>query len=419
LVRYQIDLNLVFYDTTAVYFEGEYADSPHIQLGFCRSHRGKKQRKLALNVTGREKFPFLYELLDGGVADVATVQANMTRLLAVLQARGWPVDQVLVVGDRAMISAELVLAYHRANLKYLSALKVMGEPEEALIRSVNEAEFVAHPVDDDHASVEREYTFTHHEQSVSDRALVTLSRTLRRRQRHHRRAQLRERLATLETLAREQLNRRKYKKAAYAWAQIEKQVLRQPGGEFLDVTLTGDDGDLRLRWRLRASALRAAMRLDGKFILVSNDRTRTPAELVACYGEKDKVEKANRTLKGPLRLRPVFLHNDARIEALIFVTMLALLTYSILEMKCRRRGLHLTAEAVLKGFAHLAVIYTVCRDSSVVVRLTSLTRFQLQVVATLTEVTWPRGLAPSDCQPEAAAAGSCPLPDTTRPPALI
>ncbi len=227
--------------------------------------------------------------------------------------------------------------------------------------------------------------------------MITLSRTLRRRQRHHRRAQLRERLATLETLAREQLNRRKYKRAAYAWAQIEKQVLRQPGGEFLDVRLTGNDGELRLTWRLHVPALHAAMRLDGKFILVTNDRTRTPAELVACYGEKDKVEKANRTLKGPLRLRPVFLHNDARIEALIFVTMLA---YAILEMKCRRHGLHVTAEAVLKGFARLALIYTICRDSSLMVRLTPLTRFQQQVVATLAEVTWPLGLAPSDLYPK-------------------
>lgn len=244
----------------------------------------------------------------------------MSRLLAVLQARGWPVDQVRVVGDRAMLSAEIVLAYHRATLKYLSALKVMGEPETALIRSVSEAELLTQCVDDDHASVEREYTFTHQGQAVSDRALVTpslrsgqaLSRALRRRQRHHRRAQLRERLATLQTLARQQLNRRKYKKAAYAWAQIEKQVLRQPGGEFLDVRLTGDDGELRLTWRLNVPALRAAMRLAarGKFILVTNDRTRTPAELVACYGEKDQVEKANRTLKGPLRLRPVFLHNS-------------------------------------------------------------------------------------------------------------
>ncbi len=418
LVRYQIDLNLVFYDTTAFYFEGEYANSSHIRLGFCRSHRGKKQRKLALNVTSREKFPFLYQLLDGEVADVATVQANMTRLLTVLQGRGWPVDTVLVVGDRAMISAEIVLAYHRANLKYLSALKVMGEPEVALIRSVSAAEFLAHPVDDDHASVERKYTFTHQGQSVTDRALVTLSQTLRRRQRHHRRAKIRQRLATLQTIASQQLNRRKYKQAAYAWAQIEKQVLSQPGGEFLAVTLSGEEGDLRLTWQLNVPALRAAMRLDGKFILVSNDRTRTPAELVACYGEKDKVEKANRTLKGPLRLRPVFLHNDERIEALIFVTLLALLTYSILEMKCRRRGLHVTGEAILKGFAHLALIYTVCRDSSVVVRLTPLTRFQRQVVAALALATWPLNLVPGNLHPGGLAVVSNPLPDTQRLPLL-
>ncbi|MBU2447641.1 MAG: IS1634 family transposase [Bacteroidetes bacterium] len=419
LVRYQIDLNLVFYDTTAFYFEGEYANSPHIQLGFCRSHRGKKQRKLALNVTSREKFPFLYQLLDGDVADVATVQANMTCLLAVLRERGWPVDTVLVVGDRAMISAEIVLTYHRANLKYLSALKVMGEPEVALIRSVSAAEFLAHPVDDDHASVEREYTFTYQGQSVTDRALVTLSQTLRRRQRHHRRAKIRERLATLQTIASQQLNRRKYKQAAYAWAQIEKQVLSQPGGEFLTVTLNGEEGDLQLTWQLNVAALRTAMRLDGKFILVTNERTRTPADLVACYGEKDKVEKANRTLKGPLRLRPVFLHNDQRIEALIFVTMLALLTYSILEMKCRRRGLHVTSEAILKGFAHLALIYTVCRDSSVVVRLTPLTRFQRQVVAALAVVTWPLNLAPGDLHPGGQTVVSNPLPDTQRLPLLI
>lgn len=69
-------------------------------------------------------------------------------------------------------------------------------------------------------------------------------------------------------------------------------------------------------------------------------------------------------------------------------------------MKCRRRGLQVTSEAILKGFAHLAVIYTICRDSSVVVRLTPLTRFQQQVVATLAKVTWPPCLAPSDLQPE-------------------
>jgi hypothetical protein len=44
---------------------------------------------------------------------------------------------VLVKGNRAMLSAEIVLAYHKANLKYLGALKVMDETEEVLIRGVS------------------------------------------------------------------------------------------------------------------------------------------------------------------------------------------------------------------------------------------------------------------------------------------
>ena len=104
LIRYRIDLSLVFYDLTAFHFEGAYKNSSCITFGFTRTHKGKKQRKLALNVTAKEKFPFLYQLLDGNVAGVSTVQANMQRPLNVLQERGWPVKAVLVVGDRAMLS---------------------------------------------------------------------------------------------------------------------------------------------------------------------------------------------------------------------------------------------------------------------------------------------------------------------------
>ncbi len=389
LVRYQIDLSLVFYDLTTFHFEGEYKASTAITFGFSRTHQGKKQRKLALNVTAREKFPFLYQLLDGNVADVSTVQANMQRLLQVLQERGWPVNAVLVVGDRAMLSAEIVLAYHRANLKYLGALKVMGETEEALIRSVSEAELRAHPLDDDHLGVKRPYTFEHEGQSVTDVALVTLSPSLRRRQRDHRAQQIRQRLETLRVIAEERLNVRKYKRQAYAEEQIHKQVLAQPGGEFIQVHLEGEDGQLTLSWRLDVAALKQAMVLDGKFLLITNDLTLSAVEMVTRYGEKDKVEKKFRVLKGPIRVRPIFLHKEERIETLIFVNLLALLVYSILEMKCRRHGLHVTGEKVLKGFACLAAVYTRFRDGSIQFRVEELNRFQQGVVQALGSAWWP------------------------------
>ena len=389
LVRYRIDLSLVFYDLTAFYFEGEYKDSSCVTFGFTRRHQGKKQRKLALNVTAKEKFPFLYQLLGGNVADVSTVQANMQRLLKVLQDRGWPVKGVLVVGDRAMLSAEIVLAYHKANLKYLGALKVMGETEEALIRGVSQAELLAHRLDDDHYGVKRPYTFEHKGESVTDVALITLSLPLRRRQRRRRARKIRECLATLQVIAGERLNVRKYKRKGYAEEQIRKQVLAKPGGEFIQVNLSGEDGHLALSWRVDVEALKQAMVLDGKFLLVTNDRTLSEAEMVARYGEKDKAEKAFRTLKSPIRMRPVFLHKDERIEALMFINMLALLTYSILEMKCRRSGLKVTGEAVLKRFAYLSAIYTTFEDGSVQLRVEELNAFQQNVVRALEQSWWP------------------------------
>jgi transposase len=394
LVRYEIDLSLVFYDLTTFYFEGEYRQNQAIVLGHSRPQRGKKQRKLALNVTGQEKFPFLYQLLDGNVADVSTVQANMQRLSKVLREQGWPVDAVLVVGDRAMLSAAIVRAYHRANLKYLGALKVMGEKEKALIRGVSEEQLQAHRLDETHYGVERCHTFEIRKAgwSVTERALVVLSRVLRRQKRKRRAQQIRERVATLQLIATERLNRRKYKRRAYAWEQIQKQVLNQPGGKFLRVVLAGEDGTLRLSWEIDVGALREAMVLDGKFILVTNDRRLSRAEMVTRYGEKDKVEKSFRTVKGPLRLRPVFLHKEERIAGLVFVNMLALLVYSVVEMKCRRAGLMITTETVLKRFAYLALIYTTFVDGSVQVRREPLNRRQREVTRALGEVWWPVSL---------------------------
>lgn len=394
LVRYEIDLSVVFYDLTSFYFEGAYRQNQAIVLGYNRTRKGKKQRKLALNVTAREKFPFVYQLLDGNVADVSTVQENMQRLLNALKKRGWPMDRVLVVGDRAMLSAQIVQAYHRVSLKYLGALKVMGESEEALIRGVSETDLQAHALDKDHYGVERTYTFEVEDEgwSTTDRALVVLSRDLRRKKRKKRARHIRKRLANLKAIATQRLNQRKYKQQAYAWEQIQKQVLNQPGGEFLCVTLDGQDGALQLHWRVDCQALQKAMALDGKFILVTNDPHLSAAEMMARYGEKDKVEKGFRTLKGPIRLRPVFLHKEERIAGLVFINMLALLVYSAVEMKCHRTGLMITAEAVLKQFTYLALIYTTFVDGSVQVRVTPLNCRQQKIVQALRQVWWPTGL---------------------------
>lgn len=72
--------------------------------------------------------------------------------------------------------------------------------------------------------------------------------------------------------------------------------------------------------------------------------------------------------------------------------MLALMVYSVVEMKCRRAGLMITTEAVLKRFTYLAVIYINFVDGSVQMRVEPLNRRQQQVVQALEQIWWPTGL---------------------------
>ncbi len=105
------------------------------------------------------------------------------------------------------------------------------------------------------------------------------------------------------------------------------------------------------------------------------------------------MEKGFRRLKGPIRLRPVYLHKEERIAGLVFVNMLALLVYSVVELKCQRGGLRITTEAVLKRFAYLTVITTTFVDGSVQVRVERLSRRQREVVRAMGHTWWPVGLA--------------------------
>jgi len=73
----------------------------------------------------------------------------------------------------------------------------------------------------------------------------------------------------------------------------------------------------------------------------------------------------------------------------MFINMLALLVYSILEMKCRRGGLVVTGEAVLKGFAYLSAAYTTFVDGSVQLRVEELDTFQRDVAKVLGQSWWP------------------------------
>ena len=84
-------------------------------------------------------------------------------------------------------------------------------------------------------------------------------------------------------------------------------------------------------------------------------------------------EKRFEVVKGPLAVRPVFLHKEERIRALVFCTMVALLLFALLELLVHRAGVPVSAPTVFQQFAPLAVLVLTFRDGTTLHRLTGLT----------------------------------------------
>lgn len=116
------------------------------------------------------------------------------------------------------------------------------------------------------------------------------------------------------------------------------QLLQGTPGLFLRAEAGERDGKPTLRYWREEDAISAAERLDGIYCLISN----VPADeadaatLLAWFKEQEQVERAHRTLKGPLRVRPLFVQNDERIVALLAVCCFALMIYTLIERDARR-----------------------------------------------------------------------------------
>ncbi len=204
-------------------------------------------------------------------------------------------------------------------------------------------------------------------------------------------------LARLGTIGKH-LNSRKYKKKAYTLGplgQIDKAWSKYSSVRSLvDIQLTGEDGQLALSlsFSINDEQVAKAKERDGRYMLGTN-RALSEEEMLTHYKRQDRIEKRIRTTKGPIRVRPMFLHNQERsdssqsatrhIESLVFICMLALLVFSILEMLAKQAGIPMTGESILKQFQTSAVIRTIFRDGNCWKQLAPLTRFQTEFIQAL------------------------------------
>lgn len=394
ITTFALDLSQLCYDITSVSFCGAYEEADLLRYGYSRDHRpDRKQLELGTTVTVEAGVPLDYRVLGGNVADRTTPVENLARLqhlLSLLPPRSLTDDAPVVISDRAMLTLEALVAYRDSGLHCLGPLDpALGQGAvRRLLEGVSEAELAAAPLAYRPARAERGPTWApyhgvqrslelpHPESDrppLSINALVVWSPAKARLDAQLRTTQLTRLEDALTGLA-GKLGKRPYTTRAGVEKRVATLLRRHPARSYLDVTVTGgaEEEPVTLHWERVEEALTEAARLDGRYVLGTTDSRLDANQILARSKRRDVPEKRFATLKGPLAVRPVYLHQEAHIQALVFCTMVALLVFALLELKIHRVQLDLSGHALIAQFASLTVLVLVFQDGSVLRRLAGL-----------------------------------------------
>ena len=284
------------------------------------------------------------------------------------------------------------MAYQDHDLHYLAGLQAHRKVHRELLEQYPTQQFYAHPLaceadgPPSYWGICCPVVFEHKGRQMTHRGLVILSGPMRAAHRQSRAEQL---WALKEALwqVRTKISQPYYRTVKCVQQRANTQLRKSPAGKFMWAHAYADEeGQVYLRWGLDHLALYKADWRDGRYLLVTNDWSLSPQRMLALYRQKDGVEKRFTVSKSDLKVSPVYLHKDERIEAMLLINMLALLAYSLLERQARQNGLQITTRRIIQKLESLDVIETYCWDGSRLCRLVPIDDEQAALLTVLQQV---------------------------------
>ena len=336
---FDAEFDLLLYDLTSTYVEGEAEQNGKAKYGYSRDGRPDcKQVVIALVMTP-SGLPLAYEVMDGNTSDKTTLRAFLDRIEAMygkarrvwLMDRGIPTEAVLQEMRASRQETFYIVGTSRAKVKQYEkqwlelpwqkvrdsvAVKLFAKEGELYVLAKSEGRQAK-------------------ENAIRRKKLARLLRKLRAMQRSGpKRDQLLMRVGAAKTDA----------GRAFGFVTI---TLPKAGQEVSRETFT---------FRLDKVKLKEAELRDGHYLLRTNLVSEDPAVLWERYMQLTQIEAAFKCLKSDLGIRPIHHQLEHRVEAHILVAFLAYCLIVTLKYRLRAHAPGLTPRAVLEKLAAIQML---------------------------------------------------------------
>ncbi len=338
---FSVENEVLLYDVTSTYFEGQAEANPLAQRGYSRDHRPDcKQVCIALVVTF-DGFPLGYEVFAGNTHDSRTLQTIVTSM----EARHGTLGRVWIA-DRGMASADNLAWLRQSGRRY-----IIGAPKSELkkfaaalavggwrtVQEGVEVKLARHPETDETVILCRSADRRNKERAIHDR----FSRRIE---------------AALDRLAARVASAKKRLDTAVVNRRIGRVLQRnQRAAARFKAAPEPDEcpAGFRLRIACNAAFDDWAALSEGACLLRSNISDWSDQQLWKAYIQLTQAEAAFRIQKDQLRVRPIRHRHAERVEAHILVCFLAFVLWKSLEMWQSRAGLGNSPRTVLEELARI------------------------------------------------------------------
>lgn len=336
--------DLLLYDVTSTYFEGEASRNPQARRGYSRDHRSDcKQVCIGLVVT-REGLPVAYDVFEGNRHDSKTLQ----EIVEAMEKRHGRVGRIWVL-DRGMVSDENIEFLYQRGGRY-----IVGTPKSML------REFEKDLLEKAWTQVETGVEVKlcpgprGHETFIVCRSLARREKERAMHDRFERRIEDDlTRLAGRLERCKEKPNR----------SQVERQIGRMLGRNsraagLFDITVReierdGVKGRLEVTWKKKDAWRDWARLSEGCYVLRTNLTDWNAEDLWKAYIQLTQAESAFRTQKSELHLRPIWHHREDRVQTHILFSFLAYAMWKTLEQWMERSGLGNGPRTVIEEFQRI------------------------------------------------------------------
>ena len=337
---FPMNYDLLLYDVTSTYFEGEASRNDLAQRGYSRDHRPDcKQVNIAL-VVSRFGMPVGYEVFEGNRHDVQTVE-QMVEHVEKIYGRA---DRIWVM-DRGMVSQDNVEYLRKEGRRY-----IVGTPKSQLRKY--ERELLSEDWKQVHEGLQVRLC-----PAPDGKEVFILCRSTERQAKEqaiHERFERR----IEEGLEKIAASCHKRKQSPIAVAERVGKLMGQNtrAAGLFNVQIKDEGGAARIEWSKKETWREWARLSEGCYMLRSNVTDWEPEDLWRAYIQLTEAEAAFRIQKSDLQIRPVWHQREDRIRAHILVCFLAYVLWKALAQMCQKAGLGNEPRKVFDALSEISLV---------------------------------------------------------------